>query len=207
MSRGQGFNRHDCLFHLARSRRWLWLEIASTPVTLECPIVDCVQCGVLRESLDDDESKQRVLNWAAARLGVALSGRSIRGGGSTGSGVVRSSGKEDTVDLSFFESVADAFGRAHCKNEPEKVLVVASYLQEHDGKSELTGREINKELTHLGHGVSNITVAIGSLINRKPKLMIQTRKEGKTQQAQKKYKVTGEGVTAARKLLSPVDEE
>ena len=85
--------------------------------------------------------------------------------------------------------------------------MVASYLQEAKNLSELTGREINKELTHLGHGIKNITAAINSLMNKKPKLMIQTHKAGKAKQAQKKYKVTTEGLAAARKMISSMEPD
>jgi len=158
------------------------------------------------ESLDDDKSRQRVLDWARNRLGLVILEKSAKDAGAKGSGNILPPKQEISVEFSSFESVADAFGKAHCKNGPEKVLVVAAYLQECEGKSELISREINNELTHLGHGIKNITTAISSLIERKPKLMIQTRKEGKTKQAQKKYKVTGEGFASARKLFSPVTE-
>jgi len=108
-------------------------------------------------------------------------------------------------DLSSFESVADVFADAKAKTEPDKVLVVGAYLQQKKGVNELTGREINMELNLLGHGVKNITVAINSLINRKPHLMIVIRKEGKLRQAQKKYRVTTEGFSAATKMITAED--
>ena len=46
------------------------------------------------------------------------------------------------------------------------------------------------------------TDAINQLIKRKPQLRIQTKKEGKTKQARKKYKVTAEGIKAVQKLLN-----
>ena len=80
--------------------------------------------------------------------------------------------------------------------------MVAAYLQNKGGEKELTSREINKELKNLGHGVGNITNAISSLSVKKPSLMIQTRKEGRSKQAQKKYKVTTEGFEAVKRLIS-----
>ena len=47
---------------------------------------------------------------------------------------------------------------------------------------------------------------IGQNRLRNPKLMIQTRKEGKTRQAQKKYKVTHEGMSAAKKMFQSSGE-
>ena len=59
----------------------------------------------------------------------------------------------------------------------------------------------------MGHRVTNITVAINSLMNRKPQLMIQTRKEGTSQQAHKKYKVSAEGLNAVKKMISVAADE
>lgn len=138
----------------------------------------------------DEDAKQRVLDWARDKF--SLKGPKTGGGG---------------ADIMSFESIADIFAQANPKSDSDKVLVVGAYLQEKKAGGELTGREINKELKHLGHGVGNITNAITSLTERKPSLMIQTRKEGKTKQAQKKYKVTTEGLAAAKNLINPAGNE
>ena len=146
----------------------------------------------------EDDAKQRVIGWVVGKF--SLNNR-IKEFTETEQEFDDSRGFAEK-DLSSFESVADVFGNANVKSEADKVLVVGAYLQQKKGGGELTGREINKELHHLGHGVSNITATISSLINKKPQLMIQTRKEGKTKQAQKKYKVTKEGFTAANKMIT-----
>jgi hypothetical protein len=145
----------------------------------------------------EDAARKRIIEWVSERFSLT-----------------KSKTKEDLkikessempmneIKLSSFPSVAEVFAKTNPKKEPEKVLIVGAYLQEVKGTSELTGREINKELNHLGHGVGNITVAITSLINKRPQLMIQTRKEGTTQQAQKKYKVTTEGFAVAKKMIA-----
>jgi hypothetical protein len=141
----------------------------------------------------EDDAKQRVLNWALGKFSLKKR--------------VLPKGLEDgqSLDIISFESVADIFAKASPQSEADKVLVVASYLQKKNAVEELVGREINKELKNLGHPMSNITNAISSLINRKPTLMIQTRKEGKTPQAQKKYKVTIEGFTAVQRMIGSTD--
>lgn len=111
-------------------------------------------------------------------------------------------GTEINNDIASFDSVADLFAASNANSDQEKVLLIASYLQIKNSLSEITSREINKGLQHMGHGVGNITNTISGLIDKKPQLMIQTRKEGKSQQAQKKYKVTTEGVIAAKKLIN-----
>lgn len=146
----------------------------------------------------DDVVKQRVLQWVIGKFSLDVKSKKIAGVGQENGEIIQKGNK----DFSSINSVADIFANANVRSEAEKVLLVASYLQQKKDRSELTGREINKELNHLGHGVLNITNTISSLIKRKPQLMIQTRKEGKTKQAQKKYKVTEEGLVAAKKLIN-----
>lgn len=106
--------------------------------------------------------------------------------------------------ITAFDSVADVFAKASPETESEKVLVVAAFLQEREGRPELASREIHSDLKHLGHIISNITVAINYLISAKPSLMIQTRKQGKTKQATKKFRVTVEGVKRVSDMINMV---
>ncbi len=101
-------------------------------------------------------------------------------------------------------SLAEYFSKASggIKTDADRVLVAATFLQENEGLTELTGLEINRELHHLGHRVNNVTKAISALMDKKPQMMIQTRKEGTTRQAKKKYRVTIEGQKAVRDLIS-----
>lgn len=114
---------------------------------------------------------------------------------------------EGSAEITSFESVADFFAKASPKTNPEKILVVASYRQVVEGKKELTSRMINDELKNLGHGIPWITGAIDLLIDKKPALMIQIRKAGKTKQAQKKFKVTNEGINTVKEMLLEKKEE
>lgn len=154
------------------------------------------------EALDDDESKARVIKWLFSKFSVA--GSKLHTSQNT---ISESETLHTKVDIPSYETVADIFSHASPRTESDKVLIVASFLQDKYGKSELTGREIHKELQHLGHGVSNITMAIQGLIDKKPKLMIQTRKEGKSKQAHKKYKVTVEGIKIAKEMLTTFEDE
>jgi hypothetical protein len=149
----------------------------------------------------DDEAKARVIEWVSGKLELVYS-KIIRPGGDLGSQGTEY-GERGLLD---FASVADAFAVANPKNSADKALVVAAYLQASKGGADLTGREINKELTQIGHGVRNITRAVEPLIRKKPQLLIQTRKEGLTRQAQKKYRVTNEGFTFVKRLINRVAE-
>lgn len=149
----------------------------------------------------DDEAKIRVIEWVSGRFELEDSERLHP---------EEDQGPEETrfeeKGLMDFGSVADAFAKANPKNTADKALVVAAYLQASKGGADISGREINKELTQIGHGVHNITRAVEPLIKNKPQFLIQTRKEGKTKQAQKKYRVTNEGFTFVKRLINRVEE-
>ena len=100
------------------------------------------------------------------------------------------------------DKIATLFAKANPGTESEKALVAAYWFLKHDGIEEIDSFRLNSELTHLGHRVSNITRALGLMITTKPALVVQTRKEGKTKQARKKYKLTVEGMRRVEHMLS-----
>ena len=151
----------------------------------------------------EDEAKKRVIDWVIGKFSLGQQKRKLAAASeetSEDSGAKR-------VEFTSFKSVADLFAKTNLRTDADKVLIMAAYLQETKNVGELAGREINKQLHHLGHGVSNITATITSLMNKKPQLMIQTRKEGKTKQAQKKYKVTDEGFATAKKMIVSTEQD
>ena len=139
----------------------------------------------------DDDAKKRLIDWLIGKFSLGVKKEIAQ---NFVSNDLRTENYNDIHEiLSRSVQIAEIFGQLEPKTDSEKVLIVAAFLQENQGLAELTSRQINDELKHLGHGVSNITTSIGMLINKRPNMMIQTRKEGKSQQAQKKYKVTAEG--------------
>ena len=142
----------------------------------------------------DDEAKQRVLDWVAAKF-------SLKSSKTPSTGMKASDLDKGTVNINSFDSVADIFNAANPKIDRDKALVVGAFLQKKSEKAEVTGYEINKELRQLGHGLNNITDAIDQMMDKAPKLMMQVKKEGKTKQARKKYKVTAEGFKAVQQML------
>jgi hypothetical protein len=148
----------------------------------------------------DDEAKGRVIEWVLGKFQLerakAFYPEDDREPEETGYG---------EKDLWDFGSLADVFAVANPKNTADKALVVAAFLQASKRGLDVTGREINKELTQMGHGVHNITRAVEPLIKKRPQFLIQTRKEGKTKQAQKKYRVTNEGFTFVKRLINRVE--
>ena len=149
----------------------------------------------------DDEAKARVIEWVTGKLDLVYAKTLL-----PVSDVGPQGMKYEEMGLLDFASVAEAFAVADPKDTAHKALVVAAYLQASKGGGDVSGREINKELTQIGHGVRNITRAVEPLIKKKPQFLIQTRKEGVTRQAQKKYRVTNEGFTFVKRLINRVSE-
>lgn len=145
----------------------------------------------------DDAGKQRAFSWLQNKLNISKQSQ----GNIPLSDNSEHKSEINNGTIESFASVPDIFAAANAKKEVDKVLLVASYLQLKNNMPDLTGRDVNKELQHLGHAVKNITTTIQGLIDKKPQLMIQTWKSGKSKQAQKKYKVTSAGIDAAKKLL------
>jgi hypothetical protein len=145
----------------------------------------------------DRAALARVLAWVSERYGVNLPNRTKQAGQS------QDRMKESpSLPAGEFETLADLFSAAKPTTEADKALVIAYGVQVHEKQSEWTGLAINKELKHLGHGVSNITVALDTLISQKPQLALQTKKSGKARQARKLYKLTAEGLKRVRQMVS-----
>lgn len=106
-----------------------------------------------------------------------------------------------------FEDFASLYDAANPSTESDKALVAGYWLQIIQGTSDWSGFSANKELRNLGHGVENITVALGALIDSTPRLVMQTHKAGKTKQARKKYKVTGERIKRVKQMMAGTAEK
>jgi hypothetical protein len=151
----------------------------------------------------DSASKRRVISWLVNKFDLSGELPAMKSGVSrnitqAGPGL---SAIELPEDLTGFETAEELYNQIATKTEPEKVLVVAAYLQEKLDLQELGGRRINTELKRMNQGVKNITAAISSLTKKKPALMSQNKKEGASPQAKKKYHVTEEGVKKVNEAL------
>jgi hypothetical protein len=180
------------------------VEQTSTTVGVEGELKSM---GGIARALDsvsaDNAALGRVLTWVNQRYGGAAQTRVATVGEQakpTGSGNSAPQAVDENKLKS--DSVADLFAAANPTTEADKALVVASWLQTQN-EEDWTGFMVHSQLKHLGHGVSNITVAIETLISQKPQLAMQTRKSGKSKQARKLYRLTTEGL----KMLSSNTEE
>jgi len=147
----------------------------------------------------DSNAVRRVLIWAADRFNAAVNLGSSESETDSITDHGKNNGQNTTQD--DFSDVADLFASASPRNDPEKALLVAYWFQKLNGQPEFDSATVNKELKHLGHGVTNITTALSSLISRKPQLVIQTRKSGSSQQARKRYKLTNEGLKQVERMI------
>jgi DNA-binding PadR family transcriptional regulator len=111
-------------------------------------------------------------------------------------------GTVETRPTRSFSSLPDLYSTVSPASDSSRALVVGYWFQVMQGEQDLDGFQINKELKHLGHGASNITTALSSLIERKPQLVIQTRKSGNSKQARKRYRLTDAGIKAVERMLA-----
>lgn len=150
----------------------------------------------------DEPTVARVLRWAADRYGVVV----------TSSPKSPPDAKNDDEDpnaprngkaAGAYADIADLYDAANPQTGPEKALVGAYWHQVVEAQPDFGALEINNSLKHLGHAVSNITRDLTALINRKPRLVMQTHKAGKSVQARKRYKLTREGTRAVEAMIKP----
>ena len=179
---------------------------ASDPLTelkLEMKAIEEIVTRLTPLSPDSRQKVWRyVTDWVAKNLrgGAEATSRVIQGAavvtaapsGMSGVGIV-TSGHSGGPTVASFESLPDLFAAVDPSTEAEKALVVAIWLQDREGQSEISPQAVNRELSHLGHRVLNITRAFDALRYAKPHLVTQVRKEGSTKQARKSFKVTVEG--------------
>lgn len=137
----------------------------------------------------------QVLEWAVCRFGA--SHKSLL------AGHFQDKAEERVVAASDigFNDFASLFDALNPKTGPEKALAAGYWFQICKSNETFESFQANSELKHLGHGLSNVTDALNSLIKRKPAFVLQVRKSGKSKQARKKYKLTREGIEHVRTAL------
>jgi hypothetical protein len=160
--------------------------------TLSPELKAMVDIETALKDLSEDE-RSRVMQWASARFSLAPAGSAV---------VAKSASPVVSSSTDKYSTLAELYDAASPTTDPNRTLVVAYWFQYLQGSADVESHTINTELKHLGHGVGNITRAFSALKSHKPALVIQTRKEGTSQQARKRYKVTGEGRKAVEKMLT-----
>ncbi len=104
------------------------------------------------------------------------------------------------------ETFAELYDLANPTTTAEKALVSGYWLQACEGAENFASQAANKELTHLGHKIANITKALDSLKSTKPALILQLKKSGGSQQARKTYKLSHAGLKKVEEMISGAAE-
>src|SRR5579862_7361508 len=121
------------------------------------------------ESLDE-VVRQRVISWAASRFGASLPAS------------IKSLGTERHVvpigesARGEFEDFAELFEAADPKTDKDRALVAAYWAQICQSQATFAAQTLNTNLKDLGHGLSNVTVALDALKDEKPALILQLKK-------------------------------
>jgi hypothetical protein len=72
-----------------------------------------------------------------------------------------------------FESFAELFEATDSKTDKDRALVAAYWAQICQGQANFPAQTLNASLKDLGHGLSNVTVALDALKDEKPALILQ----------------------------------
>ncbi|WP_153134699.1 hypothetical protein [Paraburkholderia agricolaris] len=154
----------------------------------------------------DEEARTRVLTYITSLLGIDAkvtnrSSAALVDAEPADEAAAEKAADEAAKDAPTFSTFAELYAAAGPKNNGERALVVGYWLQVCQGAENFTAASANKELTHLGHKVANITDAIDSMKNQKPMLILQLKKSGNSRQARKLYKVSHEGVKRVEGMI------
>ena len=137
-------------------------------------------------------SRSRVLAWANARYpeGAVPALSSVAGPPNA-----------TATDTLTFGSLGDLFYAAEPENGLEQALVAAYWFQVVSEQPDFGGGEVNDALKHLGHGLTNVTRTLEQLRSKKPSLIMQVAKTGRSRQGRKRYKLTEAGANEVRTML------
>ena len=165
------------------------------------------QVAMALDSLADD-ARARVVRWAADRYGAATdsttSAKVVTWTPPTGASedrASRNSAAHDTRPEQTFEHFVDLFDAVDPKSDIDRALTGAYWLQVVLKQDSWQSLRVNNLLKDLGHGVANVTSSLRSAQDRKPALVRQVHKSGRSQQSWKTYKLTTSGVGYMRRKL------
>ncbi len=163
------------------------------------------------DKLDDDHDKRaRVLRWAAERYGVSLAA-AVTPARQTGAGSILDALSQPNqrvaeapraaVSERSFEDFVDLFDAVDPRSDVERALTGAYWLQVINNQPSWQSLRVNNLLKDTGHGEANVTAALRSAQARKPALVRQVHKSGKSAQSWNTYKLTTSGVSYMRRKL------
>ncbi len=104
-------------------------------------------------------------------------------------------------EIKNYDTVLDLFSESKAKKSISKILLMAAYLQERHHFKEITTYDINFRLKRIRHEVTNISGIINGILQKKPQLLAEIKKEGQGKHARRKFRVTAEGLKVAKSYL------
>ncbi len=148
--------------------------------------------GEVMEKLDAVE-RGRVLRWVIDSFGIDTIRLPKAALNFPSDDVDSSSAPSQSVGANSFGSLGELVEAAGPESGYDRIVVVSYWLQEVQAQPDFVAQKVNDELKNLGHPVGNITDALTKLMRKVPALVRQTRKEGTSMQARKRYAVTEAG--------------
>jgi hypothetical protein len=146
----------------------------------------------------EEDSRSRVLRYAMERFKLSEPVRMF-------SGASDAPTTNEASSAEVFEGFATLFDAANPSTGSMRALVGGYWFQTCLGQTEFDGQSVNNELKNLGHPSKNITADLGTLMNQNPRLAMQVRKSGRSQQARKTYRLTTEGLRRVKALIGGGD--
>jgi hypothetical protein len=145
------------------------------------------------------EARRRVVRYITSLLEIYGGGAGASGDGPDEDelGAISSA----ALSVPNYGTFAGLYAAADPTTNADRALLAGYWLQVCQGGDTFTAHAAQKELTHLGRKLPNITNALTDLKEAKPQLVLQLRKSGKTQQARKTYKVSGAGVKRVEEMI------
>jgi DNA-binding MarR family transcriptional regulator len=166
---------------------------------VEIPELKAMQdLAAIFATLEEDEV-QRVLRWANEKY--------RNKSGTVAMAMADSALISTGAAARTFSDLPSLFDAAKPTNGLERLLVAAYFYQVIKGEADFDSQSLNGQLKHLGYPSANVTRDMGSLVDRSPKWVIQTRKEGTTQQARKRFRLTTEGAKVVEAMLAKAHAE
>jgi hypothetical protein len=167
--------------------------------------------SAIRKALADleDDSRQRVLDWVSDFYGYSGRRRTPPADQGSRAGQITPpvpNGDGGQGNEQQFPDFAALHHAANPTTDAERALVGGYWFQVAQGNADFGSREVNKALNNLGFRVGNITSALTTVMSQRPQPVIQVGKAGKAQQANKRYRVTDEGIRRVRQMLTAEQE-
>ena len=107
----------------------------------------------------------------------------------------------DAAGFSKYETIEDLFSSVKAKTFSAKILLAGAYLQVARELKEFKTFDIIAMLKKTGGKTRNISSAINGLLRKKPPVLIQTGKLGRSRRAGRSFRLTEEGLRIAQKYI------